>query len=102
MNEQNEKAERVLEYIERSFTDPSFQPIMDGDLEIVASGKMQEQYVAVSDVFKAITQFTNALTAKGRESFTPMRCKAWNRHELRGVRGYPQVVTVPHVPVSKF
>ena len=72
MSEQNEMAERVLEYIERSFTDPSFQPVMGGDLEIVASGKMPEQYVAVSDVFKAITQFANALTAKGRESFTPM------------------------------
>lgn len=72
MNEQNEMAERVLEYIERSFTDPSFQPIMDGDLEIVMSGKMPEQYVGVSDVFEAITKFANALTAKGRESFTPM------------------------------
>lgn len=72
MSEQNEKAEKVLEYIERSFTDPSFQPIMGGDLEIVASGKMPEQYVGVSDVFKVITQFANALTAKGRESFTPM------------------------------
>lgn len=72
MNEQNEKAEKVLEYIERSFTDSSFQPIIGGDLEIVASGKMPEQYVGVSDVFRAITQFANALTAKGRESFTPM------------------------------
>ena len=68
----SEKAEKILEYIERSFTDPSFQPIIGGGLEIVASGKMQEQYVAVSDVFKAIIQFTDALTAKGRESFTPM------------------------------
>ena len=72
MSEQNKTAEKVLEYIERSFTDPSFKPIIGGDLEIVASGKMQEQYVAVSDVFKAITQFTDALTAKGRESFTPV------------------------------
>lgn len=72
MSEQNEMAERVLEYIERSFTDPSFKPIIGGDLEIVMSGKMPEQYVAVSDVFKAITQFANALTTKGRESFTPM------------------------------
>lgn len=72
MSEQNKKAEKVLEYIERSFTDPSFQPIMAGDLEIVMSGKMPEQYVGVSDVFETITQFANALTAKGRESFTPM------------------------------
>ena len=72
MSEQNEMAEKVLEYLERSFTDPSFRPIMDGDLEIVMSGKMPEQYVGVSDVFEAITQFANALTAKGRESFTPM------------------------------
>lgn len=72
MSDQNEMAEKVLEYIERSFTDPSFHPIMDGDLEIVMSGKMPEQYIGVSDVFKAITQFANALTAKGRESFTPM------------------------------
>ena len=72
MSEQNEMAEKVLEYIERSFTDPSFQPIIGGDLEIVASGKMPEQYVRVSDVFKVITQFADALTAKGRESFTPL------------------------------
>ena len=68
----SEKAEKVLEYIERSFTDPSFKSIMDEDLEIVSSRKMPEQYIAVSDVFKAITQFTDALTAKGRESFTPI------------------------------
>ena len=72
MSEQNEMAEKVSEYIERSFTDPSFRPIMGGDLEIVMSGKMPEQYVGVSDVFKAIIQFANALTVKGRESFTPM------------------------------
>ena len=32
----------------------------------------------------------------------PMRCKAWNRHELRGVRGYPQVVPFPHVPILEL
>lgn len=72
MNEQNKMAEKVLEYLERSFTDPSFQPILGGDFEIVMSSKMPEQYVRVSDVFKVITQFADALTAKGRESFTPM------------------------------
>ena len=68
----SDKAEKILEYIERSFTDPSFQPVLGEDLEIVESGKMPEQYVRVSDVFKVITQFANALTAKGRESFTPL------------------------------
>ena len=72
MSEQNKMAEKVLEYLERSFTDPSFRPIMGGDLEIVMSGKMPEQYVRVSDVFKVITQFADALTAKGKESFTPL------------------------------
>lgn len=72
MSEQNKKAKKVLEYIERSFTDPAFQPTEDEELEIVKRFNSPEQYVGVSDVFKAITQFTDALTAKGRESFTPM------------------------------
>lgn len=72
MSEQNEKAKKVLEYIERSFTDPAFQPSEDEELEIVEMFKSPEQYyVGVSDVFEAITQFADALTAKGRESFTP-------------------------------
>lgn len=72
MSEQNEMAEKVLKYIEQSFTDPAFQPIADEELVIVERFKSPEQYVGVSDVFEAITQFANALTAKGRESFTPM------------------------------
>lgn len=72
MSEQNKKAEKVLKYIERSFTDPAFQPTEDEELEIVEMFKSPEQYyVGVSDVFEAITQFADALTAKGRESFTP-------------------------------
>ena len=72
MSEHNEKAEKVLKYIERSFTDPAFQPSADEELVIVERFKSPEQYVGVSDVFEAITQFANALTAKGRESFTQM------------------------------
>lgn len=71
MNEQNEMAEKVLEYIERSFTDPAFRPTEDEELEIVERFKSPEQYVGVGDVFEVITQFAGALTAKGRESFTP-------------------------------
>lgn len=72
MSEQDEKAKKVLEYIERSFTDPAFQPSEDEELEIVEMFKSPEQYyVGVIDVFEAITQFADALTAKGRESFTP-------------------------------
>lgn len=68
----SEKAERVLEYIERSFTDPSFQPSAGEEFEIAKMFKSPEQYVRVSDVFKVITQFADALTAKGKESFTPL------------------------------
>ena len=72
MSEQNEKAKKVLKYIERSFTDPAFQPSEDEELEIVEMFKSPEQYyVGVSDVFEAITQFADALAVKGRESFTP-------------------------------
>lgn len=72
MSEQDEIITQVLEYHENSFNAPQALPVFEEELKIIESRKGSERYISTTDVFNVIAGFADALTAKGRESFTPL------------------------------
>lgn len=72
MSEQDEIVTQVLKYLENSFNAPQALPVFEEELKIIESRKGPERYVSTTDVFNVIAGFADALTAKGRESFTPL------------------------------